>query len=324
MGYALINQGIGALKKEPDAESALEDEALYGMKVMITGQKDGWYKVMTHYRYTGYIDGRELLFNEDRIKTWDEAKKQVVIKSYADILSIPKFQGDILKSVPRGAIVALAEPEKEEGMDEEAKAPTDILPPSEKKEDRIEANGFTKVMLCDGRTGYIRSSFIKPCYDSMYEDAYPYHRAAGVAEGQNVRDFLKKHNGITEDSFRDQVVETALSYLGTQYRWGGKSSIGIDCSGLCSMAYMINGLVIYRDAKIMEDFPVREIPYEQVKKGDLLYFPGHIAMYIGDGRFVHSTARAGDDGVVLATFTEGEEGYRGDLRKILITAGTVF
>ncbi len=314
MGYALINQGIGSLRKEPDSESALEDEALYGMKVMITGQKDGWYKVMTHYRYTGYVDGKELLFNEDKIKAWDQAKKQVVIKSYADILSIPKFQGYILKSVPRGSIVALAEDENKTEEKEETEA--------EKKAD--DGDGFTKVMLCDGRTGYIRSSLIKPCPQSMYEDIYPYYRAAGVEEGDNVRNFLRKQYGISEAMFRDQVVKTALSYLGTQYRWGGKSSLGIDCSGLCSMAYMIDGLVIYRDAKIMEGFPVRPIPYEEAKKGDLLYFPGHIAMYMGNGKFVHSTGRAGDDGVVIGTFKEEEEGYRGDLWKMLITAGTVF
>ncbi|XRD26436.1 NlpC/P60 family protein [Lysinibacillus fusiformis] len=39
----------------------------------------------------------------------------------------------------------------------------------------------------------------------------------------------------TEHSFRENVVQTALSYLATPYRWGGKSPLGIDCSGLCSM-----------------------------------------------------------------------------------------
>ncbi|MBE5962229.1 MAG: NlpC/P60 family protein [Lachnospiraceae bacterium] len=304
MGYALINQGIGSLRKEPDYESSLEDEALYGMKVMIIGQEDNWYKVMTHYRYTGYVNGKELLFNQDKIQAWDQAEKQVVIKSYADILSIPKFQGYILESVPRGGIVALAEQRGKDSGENE--------------------NGFTKVMLCDGRTGYIRSSMIKPCPQSMYEDTYPYYRAAGVDEGDNVRRFLKEQYKMNEEEFRAKVTATALSYLGTQYRWGGKSSLGIDCSGLCSMSYMIEGLVIYRDAKIMEGFPVRAIPYEEAKKGDLLYFPGHIAMYLGNGKFVHSTGRAGDDGVVLGTFQKEEEGYREDLWKMLITAGTVF
>ena len=33
--------------------------------------------------------------------------------------------------------------------------------------------------------------------------------------------------------------------------------------------------------------------------GDLLYFPGHIAMYIGDGKYIHSTGKAGSGGVVI-------------------------
>ena len=40
---------------------------------------------------------------------------------------------------------------------------------------------------------------------------------------------------IDEKVIRKSIVETAYGYLGTQYRWGGKSPLGIDCSGLCQI-----------------------------------------------------------------------------------------
>ncbi len=165
------------------------------------------------------------------------------------------------------------------------------------KIDDADENGFARVILCDGMEGYLKDNFITK------------RKTCGC---------------IKEDKLRTELVHTALSYLGTQYRWGGKSPLGIDCSGLCQMAYMINGVIIYRDAKIMEGFPVKEIPMYEVKIGDLLYFPGHIAMYLGDYNYVHSTARNGSDGVVINSLDPDASNYRRDLSDSLYAAGSIF
>lgn len=70
--------------------------------------------------------------------------------------------------------------------------------------------------------------------------------------------------------------------------------------------------------------PVHEIPKEDVRKGDLLYFTGHIAMYIGEGRFIHATGKVGSDSVALNSFNPGEEEYRQDLREHFYAAGSIF
>ena len=65
--------------------------------------------------------------------------------------------------------------------------------------------------------------------------------------------------------------------------------MGIDCSGLAFMSYLLCGILIYRDARIMPGFPVREIPMgnpaETAKKGDLLFFPGQCGRFSGRGTF---------------------------------------
>ena len=120
------------------------------------------------------------------------------------------------------------------------------------------------------------------------------------------------------------MTKTALAYLCVQYRWGGRSPWGIDCSGLCFTAYYLNGVSIYRDAKILEGFPVHAIPAEQAKKGDLLFFPGHVAMYLGDGRFVHSTSHVGTHGVAVNSLTPGDPLFRPDLLETMTGAGSIF
>ena len=124
--------------------------------------------------------------------------------------------------------------------------------------------------------------------------------------------------------FRMGLCEVAKKYLGTQYRWGGRSGAGIDCSGLVSTAYRRCGIHIYRDAKIVEGWPMRQITLEEAKPGDALYFPGHIALYLGNGSYIHSTARAGSNGVVINSLNPEDPDYREDLVKSLYAVGTIF
>jgi cell wall-associated NlpC family hydrolase len=59
------------------------------------------------------------------------------------------------------------------------------------------------------------------------------------------------------------------------------------------MSYYMNGVTIYRDAKMAEGFPVRPVPLSKAGAGDLLFFPGHVAVFIGGGRVIHSSSANG-------------------------------
>lgn len=159
-------------------------------------------------------------------------------------------------------------------------------------------NGYRKVRLYDGAEGYIKESFLTQYYKEPFS-----------------RD---------EDTIRRQVVKNAVEYMDVQYRWGGKTPLGIDCSGLTFMAYYLCGIVIYRDAKILPGFPVHPIAHEKMMAGDLIYYDGHVTMYTGDGRYIHATGHTGSDRVVINSLIEGDEGYREDLTKGIVAYGSVF
>ncbi|MCD8335789.1 MAG: serine hydrolase [Lachnospiraceae bacterium] len=140
-------------------------------------------------------------------------------------------------------------------------------------------------------------------------------------------DFFREHflSNIPEEvSFRANLVKSARAYLGVQYRWGGKSSLGLDCSGLVFMSYLENGVLIYRDAKIVEGYPVKEIPRKQLKPGDLIFFPGHVAMYLGEDRYIHSTAYKATPYVTINSLNPADEDYRDDLAHGITACGSVF
>ena len=135
---------------------------------------------------------------------------------------------------------------------------------------------------------------------------------------------MRQRHAVEEETFRERIKESALEYMGTQYRWGGKSSQGIDCSGLTFMSYLNSGLLIYRDASIREEFPVSPVKQEDLKTGDLIFFPGHVALYLGNGKYIHSTGYVKTPYVTINSLREEDEDYREDLAQKITGCGSVF
>lgn len=116
---------------------------------------------------------------------------------------------------------------------------------------------------------------------------------------------------------REALVATAKEYLGVQYRWGGRTPFGVDCSGLCFNAYRFNGINIWRDADITKSENLRQIPLENAESGDLLFFNGHVAMSLGGSMIIHASSSKGK--VVIEDMAENEY-----LKENFICAGTAF
>jgi cell wall-associated NlpC family hydrolase len=87
------------------------------------------------------------------------------------------------------------------------------------------------------------------------------------------------------------IVDAAALYLGCPYLWGGRSWLGIDCSGLVQNAFRDIPVSVQRDTDMQRDTIGDRVPVggdADLRRGDLLYLPGHVLIYAGDGAVIHA------------------------------------
>ncbi|MEU4361853.1 C40 family peptidase [Promicromonospora sp. NPDC023987] len=78
------------------------------------------------------------------------------------------------------------------------------------------------------------------------------------------------------------VVSIGMRYLGVPYVWGGSTPAGFDCSGFTSYVYAQVGIILPRTSS-EQRYAGSEVSWSEAQPGDLIWSPGHIAIYAGDG-----------------------------------------
>lgn len=96
---------------------------------------------------------------------------------------------------------------------------------------------------------------------------------------------------------RQSILQTAVTAVGTPYRWGGLTPKGFDCSGLVVYAYKKIGTHVPRTAKAQFN-KCKAVTRQNLKPADLVFFSVprrrgvvHVGIYIGKGQFVHAPGR---------------------------------
>ena len=87
------------------------------------------------------------------------------------------------------------------------------------------------------------------------------------------------------------LAAAAALYLGAPYLWGGRSFLGVDCSGLVQNAFRDIGITVLRDTDLQRDTIGEAVSVgdeADLRHGDLLYLPGHVLIYAGDGAVIHA------------------------------------
>ena len=105
---------------------------------------------------------------------------------------------------------------------------------------------------------------------------------------------LPATTSASEESRNATAARLATRYLGAPYVWAGGSPSGFDCSGLVMYAFGQVGVAIPHNAA--QQFRLgTPVDLDRLVPGDLVFFNQlrHNGIYLGDGRFVHSTKPGG-------------------------------
>jgi len=94
---------------------------------------------------------------------------------------------------------------------------------------------------------------------------------------------LKKINFKTKNSFKDIKM-----FINIKYKWGGKHFSGIDCSGLIQLFLNFNNKFCPRDTKDQVKYFKKKIKLNNVKKNDLIFWKGHVALVISKDKLIHA------------------------------------
>lgn len=250
---ALVSVSVTDMKKLPDYQSETVSQAMMGTPVEVTGKESYWYSIVTPEGYSGWTTEQNIvLLTEEAMEQWRQAERLIVRDYFALVTMAPADGAEVLSDCVMGNILV--------------------------KDNTPEKNGFTPVMLPDGRKGYVPS--------------------------ESVASLSKWMEAVAEPSGED-IVATARQFLGFPYLWGGLSPKGMDCSGLVKLSYFLNGIILLRDASQQIDTG-EALDFSDVRNnlhpGDLVFFGrsatdtrgrsvSHVGISMGNGMMIHSSLR---------------------------------
>lgn len=96
------------------------------------------------------------------------------------------------------------------------------------------------------------------------------------------------------DTLTDDPVSVAEQYLGTPYLWGGRSGLGLDCTGLTQQAFEAAGVLLPRDSDMQFAWSGEDIPGWRdpgaLQRGNLIFWKGHVGIMTDRDHLLHANA----------------------------------
>ena len=277
--WGVVEFSANFMREAPDYTAELGDQALMGTVVEILDSSSYWRKIKSPEPYTAWVNEMGLVtMDEDELQDYLEAPKYICTATFSHIFEEPSADSRIVSDLVLGDIARIMYSVKAhtagryKGYDEGR---------------AVLRKRFVGVVLPSGKTGYVPS-----------EDVAVFYKWA--------KD--RKERTSDADGFRNDLIATGYRFLGVPYLWGGTSIKNVDCSGFTRSVYFANGVLLPRNAsqqaRVGEDVGIfkdnGEVDWSGLLPGDLLFWGKaatdstkeritHVGMYIGDGRFIHSS-----------------------------------
>ena len=163
----------------------------------------------------------------------------------------------------------------------------------------------------DGYKGYIKnknfSNFLKPTHKinilkaKVYKFSNIQKKITEISFGSKIRvinskskffEFSKgwiRKKDVKPISYREKNPFKKITiFKNTKYVWGGKSFKGIDCSALIQVFLNFNNKFCPRDAKDQVKYLKKNIKLKNIKKNDIIYWKGHVALALSNKKLIHA------------------------------------
>ena len=163
----------------------------------------------------------------------------------------------------------------------------------------------------DGYKGYVKnknfSKFSKPTHKvnilraKVYKFPDKRNKINEISFGSKIKVLEKKLNllrfydgwiskyDVKPISYKEKNPFRQIGiYKNIKYKWGGKSFKGIDCSALVQVFLNFNNKFCPRDAKDQVKFFKKNIRLKKIKKNDIIFWKGHVALALSDKKLIHA------------------------------------
>ena len=261
LAAGVISDSAVRLRKGTGTDTDIITEMDKGVPVKVFDWKNGWYKI-EHLGKTGYV-------SDELIKVYPTADS---LKGYAivdtDALNMrakPTTDGKIVTVVEQDDVLTL------QGFQ----------------------NGWFKVKF-DDKTGYVSGDYVKL---QLKKPAEP-STSGGTGTSAPSGGIVVEGSGTGAE-----IATYAQSFIGVPYVYGGASPKGFDCSGYIKYVFAHFGYSLPHGTNAQYGYGTK-ISKSELQPGDLVFFNNggnpttHAGIYIGDGKFVHSTEYDYGDRVV--------------------------
>jgi len=338
---AIVQTDSMNIRKEPSTSSDVVGQALSNERYEVLGQTDGWIQVPAGYLSADYVkmeyglnearklDLKAMIFNlyknigisdvDNYLNVREEPNENGKIigkmpsKAAGNILETTdgwyKIQSGNITGYVKSDYIQTGQAAKDEALQVAelmAIVNTDMLnartePSTDSKiwtqisnNERYpvlkQIDGWIQIELEENSSAYVSTDYVDVRY--------------ALPEAIKFSPLEEKANA--QASFRAQIVNYALQFLGNPYVWGGTSlTKGADCSGFTMSVYAHFGIGLPHYSGSQAGMG-KAVKSSEMRPGDLIYYAdskgtiNHVSMYIGNGQIVHAASRR--SGIKISTW----------------------